>query len=213
MKVVAKLNSGTERKWLLPFVQPSLPSGLTIVADSTAEVCSAWKCAAMHLSVHALSFQQTCLIPCCDFNASVAVQHLQAVVDYICSATSAAILGSEGVQLLRQAAPCGSSHGAGQHIWNLQSGGAVSDLADCLGITHDGRLTMRNVPEGTHKLYLPRIHQVQRCHNVGYHEPTCSQGCQGSFTDRRKDPLDCLALGDGVPEVIALTHIVAFCSA
>jgi hypothetical protein len=40
-RVVAK-GSGTEREWSLPFVQQSLPSALTIVADSTAEVCFAW---------------------------------------------------------------------------------------------------------------------------------------------------------------------------
>lgn len=39
-RVVAK-GSGTEREWSLPFVQLSLPSALTIVADSAAEVCSA----------------------------------------------------------------------------------------------------------------------------------------------------------------------------
>jgi hypothetical protein len=115
-----------------------------------------------------------------DRGAPIAVQTLQAVVDYACWATSAAALGSEGVQLLRQAAPCGS-HSARQHYGHLQSGGAVCDLADCLGITHDGRLAMQNVPEGAHKLYLPRIHQVRRCHIVGHHEPRCSQCCQGSY--------------------------------
>jgi hypothetical protein len=133
----------------------------------------------------------------------IAVQYLQAIVDYMCSATSAATLRSEGVQLLRQAPPCGQ-HSARQHYGHLQSGGAVSDLADCLGITHDGRLMMRNVPEGAHKLYLPRIHQVCRCYTVGHHEPRCSQCCQGSCTERQKAPLDGLPLNDRVPEVIAV---------
>lgn len=97
-------------------------------------------------------------------------------MDYVCSATSAATLGSEGVQLLRQAAPCGS-HSARQHYGHLQSGGTVCDLADCLGITHDGRLAMQNVPEGTHRLYLPRMNKVHGRYIVKCSEPRCYQCC------------------------------------
>jgi hypothetical protein len=50
----AKLGSGTDREWSLPFVQLPLPSGLTVVADSTAEVCSALECAALQLRSHVL---------------------------------------------------------------------------------------------------------------------------------------------------------------
>jgi hypothetical protein len=147
-----------------------------------------------------------------DRGAPIAVQTLQAVVDFVCSATSAATLGSEGIQLLRQAAPCGS-HSARQHYGRLQSGGAVSDLADCLGITHDGRLAMQNVPEGTHKLYLPRIHQVHLCHVVGHHEPRYSQCCQESGTSARRPYWVAYHRKTQWPKSSQLTDIDASCSA
>ena len=174
----------TEREWSLPFVQPSLPSELTIVADSAAEVCSAWICAAMQMGLCTLR-QTTGLGRSSDIDAPVAVQFLQAIVDYVCSATSAATLRSEGIQLLRQAAPCGS-HSARQHYGHLQSGGTVCDLADCLGITHDGRLAMRNVLEGAHKLYLPRLHQVRRCHILGSISQVALTAVQGVVLSARR---------------------------
>ncbi len=57
----------------------------------------------------------------------------------------AAGLAAEGVQLL-----------------SLGCGGArVADLAACLGMTPDGRLSLHDVPEGRHLLHFPRLGQVQ----------------------------------------------------
>lgn len=84
----------------------------------------------------------------------------QVVIDHLPSATDAVGLAAAGVQLLRQAPPCGGSHAFSRHGRPL-AGGAVEDLADRLGISSDGRLTLCNLPEGKHMLYLLRVGQVR----------------------------------------------------
>lgn len=104
--------------------------------------------------------------------------HMQVVIDTP-SGADAADLAAEGVQLLSQAPPCCGSHMTGGTFGQPPAAGAVADLADRLGTTADGRLALRNLPEGKHKLFLPRVDQVrlQQAAVVLAVLPCCVFGC------------------------------------